>query len=333
MLAVSQADIAKILDWGEAVQTIEAAFAALSTGHATVPLRGGLPVPEYDGLLLMMPGLISSTSGLTDEAGLAVKMVSVFGSNPARHLPLIHGLVVLFEPDTGRPLALFDGGTLTAIRTGAASGVATKHLARADASVVALFGAGVQAETQLWAVAAVRPVRAVRVWSRDQAKAAGFCQKMQTALKVPVALAASGRDALTHADIIITATTSSTPVFDDADVPDGVHINGVGSYTQLMREVPGETVARATVVVDARAGALAEAGDLLIPISEGKFDASHIYAEIGEICAGLKPGRAGLSHEAITFFKSVGNAVQDVAMARYLYAKARAAGLGQQVAL
>lgn len=333
MLAINQADIAKILDWGEAVQTIEAAFAALSTGHANVPLRVGLPVPAYDGLLLTMPGLISSANGQPDEAGLAVKMVSVFGRNPARQLPLIQGLVVLFEPDTGRPLALFDGGTLTAIRTGAAGGVATKHLAHADASIVALFGAGVQGETQLLAVAAVRPIRQVRVWSRNQQKAELFCQKMQAALKIPVTRAASEGEALAHADIVITATTSFTPVFEDADIADGVHINGVGSYTHAMREVPGETVARATVVVDAKEGAMAEAGDILIPMSEGKFNASHIYAEIGELCAGLKRGRTGLSHDAITFFKSVGNAVQDVAMARYLYSKARAAGLGQTVAL
>ena len=156
---------------------------------------------------------------------------------------------------------------------------------------------------------------------------------MQTALKAPVTLAASEREALAYADVIITATTSITPVFEDSDVPDGVHINGVGSYTHTMREVPGETVARATIVVDALAGAMVEAGDILIPISEGKFEASYIYAELGEICAGFKPGRAGLSYKVITFFKSVGNAVQDVAIARYLYAKARGAGLGQQVAL
>lgn len=331
MLAISIQHITQLLDWPEVIETIAQAFAALSIGKATIPLRNGLPVSEHDGLLLTMPGYIASAGEARANAGLAVKMVSVFNQNPARGLPLIHGLVVLFEADTGVPLALFDGGTLTAIRTGAASGVATKLLARTDAKSVALFGAGVQAETQLQAVCAVCEIEQIRVCSRSRAKAEIFCQKMQAKLQIPVSLAVNPQEAVANADIVITATTSTTPVFADSDIRDGTHINGVGSYTPTMREIPGDTISRAVVVVDTREGALAEAGDLLIPISEGKFDTSRIYAEIGEICAGTKPGREKLGDAVITVFKSVGNAVQDVALARYLYTKAQAAGLGQKI--
>jgi ornithine cyclodeaminase/alanine dehydrogenase-like protein (mu-crystallin family) len=331
MLAISRADIAKILDWNEVITAIEAGFVALSSGQANIPLRSGLPIPNFAGLLLTMPGFMAGASA--DEAGLAVKMVSVFERNPLQNLPLIHGLVVLFEPNTGRALALFDGGSLTAIRTGAASGVATKYLGRSTAKKIALFGAGVQAETQLQAVHAARPIEKVHVCSRNQAKANAFCQKMQSLLQIRVEVAVNSQVALNQADIVIAATTSPTPVFADTDLTAGVHINGVGSYKPELREIPGETVARARVVVDSRPSALAEAGDLLIPMQTGQFEATQIYAELGEICAGLKPGRSGLADTEITFFKSVGNAVQDVALARYLYNKAQATGLGQLIEL
>lgn len=331
MLAISQIDINKIINWAEIVQVIEQAFAALSTGKANIPLRSTLSVPDYAGALLTMPGFVGA--GEETEAGLAVKLVSVFEGNPARQLPLIHGLVILLDATSGRPLALFEGGHLTALRTGAASGVATKHLARDNAAIVALFGAGVQAVTQLQAVCAVRQVSEIRVYSRTPERTASFSQQMQAVLNIPVKAVDSPNVAVSGADIVITATTSPTPVFADAELAPGVHINGIGSYRPEMREVPGDTVSRAVVVVDAREGCLAEAGDLLIPLKEGKFVPEQIYAELGEICAGLKPGRAALGTDTITFFKSVGNAVQDVALARYLYAKAQQMGLGQRVNL
>lgn len=332
MLAISTEDINQLLDWPEVVETIGQAFAALSAGQANIPLRTSLPIPQYGGLLLTMPGLLTDASN-PNNSGLAVKMVNVFNGNPARQLPLIYGLVVLFEVDTGKPLALFDGGRLTAIRTGAASGIASKLLARPDSKILALFGAGVQAETQLQAVCAVRDIAQIRVYSRSRAKAEIFCGKMQDKLQIPVTLAATPETAVANADIIITATTSTTPVFADANIPLGTHINGVGSYAPAMREIPGETISRAVVVVDAREGALAEAGDLLIPLREGQFEANRIYAEIGEIYAGTKLGRETLGNTAITVFKSVGNAVQDVALARYFYAKAQMVGAGQKLEL
>jgi ornithine cyclodeaminase/alanine dehydrogenase-like protein (mu-crystallin family) len=327
MLILSKAQIYQALDWTEAIEAIAAGYAALAKGEAIIPLRTGFPQTAKNGILLLMPGVI--TGGKV--SGLGVKLVSVYFDNPSKNLPLIYGLVTLFDVDTGQPLALFDGGTVTAIRTGAVSGVATRLLANPNAATLALFGAGVQAETQLKAIAAVRPLSVVKIYSRTPEKAAQFAQRMREQTGIKVVVAASPAEALKGAQIVATATTASTPVFADEDIERGTHINGVGSYTLEMAEVPPETVSRARVVVDTREGCLAEAGDVMIPLNKGLFDKTHIYAEIGELCAGIKPARQ--SEEEITFFKSVGNAVQDVAFAAYIYQKAKALGIGTEVEL
>jgi ornithine cyclodeaminase/alanine dehydrogenase-like protein (mu-crystallin family) len=327
MLILSKAQIYQALDWTEAIDAIAAGYAALAKGEAVVPLRIGFPQTAQNGLLLLMSGAISSN----DLSGLGVKLVSVFNDNPSRNLPLIYGLVALFEPDTGRPLALFDGATVTAVRTGAVSGVATRLLARPEADTLALFGAGVQAETQLLAIAAVRKLQKVKVFSRTPAKAKQFAQKMSNLINIPVEVAHSPAEALQGAQIVATATTSTNPVFEDANLEDGTHINGVGSYTPDMAEVPAQTVARSRLIIDTLEGCMAEAGDVLQPLNAKLFDQNHIYAEIGELCANLKPARQ--NNTEITFFKSVGNAVQDVALAAYLYQKAKTLQIGTEVEL
>jgi ornithine cyclodeaminase/alanine dehydrogenase-like protein (mu-crystallin family) len=212
----------------------------------------------------------------------------------------------------GTPLAVLDASYLTAVRTGAASGVATDVLAREDARVAAVFGAGVQGRTQLEAVAAVRSLRKAFIFDIDARAAADFAVEMGGRLGLDIEPAASPK-ALRDADIVCTATTSATPVFSDADLKPGAHINAIGSYKPHVREVPGETVRRAAVFVDERRSSLEEAGDLIIPLRQGLFGEDHIRAEIGEVLAGLKPGRT--SEDEITLFKSVGNAVLDLAVA------------------
>jgi ornithine cyclodeaminase/alanine dehydrogenase-like protein (mu-crystallin family) len=324
MLILSRQEIYQALQWAEAVEIIAQGFAALSSGKATVPLRGQFEVPGKEGILLLMPGF-------DGNEGLAVKTVSVFNRNPIFGLPLIYGLVTLFNSNTGQPLALFDGATITAIRTGAASGAATKYLANPEAAVLALFGAGAQAETQLQAIAAVRPLREVRIYSRTPDRTQALIERMLAQTGLNIIMSSSSAEATQGADIIATATTSLTPVFEDASIPAGVHINSVGSYTPQMREIPGETVLRSLLFADSRESCLAEAGDILIPISEGLFDQNHIAAELGEVTGGLHPGRT--SSDQITFFKSVGNAIQDVTLAQYLYHKALQLGLGTEVKL
>jgi ornithine cyclodeaminase/alanine dehydrogenase-like protein (mu-crystallin family) len=330
MLVLSKEEIYQTIDWVEVVDVVGGAFAAISEKRALVPLRTAVPLPEQEALLLLMPGYLSGDPAVN---GLAVKTVGLFYHNPPKNLPLIYGLVTLFDQETGQPLAIFDGATITAIRTGGASGSATRLLAKEGAKRLALFGAGAQAETQLKAICAVRPIEEVLICSRDQQKAKDFAERFSTETERNLRVVTDSAEALQGAEVVVTATTSRQPVFHDTNLEAGAHINGVGSYTHEMREVPGETVARARLIVDSRESCLSEAGDVLIPINEGLIDESHIYAELGEIVAGHKPGRAGMSADDITFFKSVGNAAQDVALAVYLYRRAKAQGIGTEVRL
>jgi len=272
-----------------------------------------------------MPGYLS------EDNQMAIKIVSIFNDNIARGLPLIHALVVVLDPTTGQPQAVMDGTYLTALRTGAASGAATELLAAPEARVVAIFGAGAQGKTQLEAVSAVRSVKHAWVYDTDPKRSTDYASEMSERLSFPVTVSKSSREAVTQAEIICTSTTSSTPVFSDADLRPGVHINAIGAYTPQMQEIPSETVIRAKVVIDHQTASLAEAGDLLIPLNQGLIQQDHIHAELGEIIAGSKPGRE--SEAEITLFKSVGVAAQDIAVAGRVLVNAERMGLGINVAL
>ena len=322
---LSRQDVRQALPMRQAIEAVKRAFAQLSTGQANVPLRVALDVPRHNGVTLFMPGYLSS------DDQMAVKIVSVFNDNPSQGLPLIHALVIVVDATTGSPAAVMDGTYLTALRTGAASGAATDLLARPDAHTAAVFGAGAQGRTQLEAVCAVRPIHEAWVYDVAPRQAAAYAEEMSQRLSLPVRVAETPAQAVCQADVICTATTATSPVFADADVPPGTHVNAVGAYTPHMQEVPPETVLRARVVIDHRESSLAEAGDLLIPIEQGLMTEDHIYAELGEIAAGSKPGRA--SPDEITLFKSVGVAVQDVAAAGAVLEAARELGLGTEVAL
>ena len=327
MLILRATDVPRALPMAEAIEAVKRAYQALSAGEAEVPLRLSLPVAPHEGVSLFMPAYVHTSQ----EEALAVKVVSVFPHNVERGLPLIHAAVLVLEANTGRPLALLEGGTLTAIRTGAASGAATDVLARPDSRVLAVFGAGAQGRTQIEAVCTVRPIERVWLFDLDRARAEALAAEVAGKGPVPtdVRVAASPREAVAEADVVCTATTSTTPVFADEDLKPGVHINGIGAYTPEMVEVPPDTVARALVVVDSRQAALAEAGDLIQPLRAGRITEAHIHAELGEILLGRKPGRT--SPEQITFFKSVGVAVQDALTARVALRNALEEGLGQRV--
>jgi len=322
---LSREDVRQALPMRRAIEAMKGAFSQLSAGQADVPLRVVLQVPRHNGLALFMPAYLAA------DDQMAVKIVSVFNDNPAKGLPLIHALVVVVDAATGRPAAVMDGTYLTALRTGAVSGAATDLLSREDAQVAAVFGAGAQGRTQLEAVCAVRSIREAWVYDVVSEQAADYASEMSQRLSLPVRVADAPVEAVRQADVICTATTSSAPVFEDAYVRPGTHINAVGAYTPEMQEIPVETVQRAKVVIDHRAASLAEAGDLLIPLEQGLITEDHIYAELGQIAAGRKPGRA--SAEEITLFKSVGVAVQDVAAAGAVLEAARRQNLGIEVAL
>jgi ornithine cyclodeaminase/alanine dehydrogenase-like protein (mu-crystallin family) len=322
---LSAEDVRRALPMREAVEGMKAAFAQLSTGRATVPLRTPLEVPAHNGVTLFMPAY------LADDDRMAIKIVSVFNDNPSQGLPLIHALVVVVDASSGRPQAAIDGTYLTALRTGAVSGAATDLLARPDAAAAAIFGAGTQGRTQLEAVCAVRPISEAWVYDPNPEQAQTYAEEMSERLALPVRAAGVPSVALERADIVCTATTSSTPVFVDRDLGPGVHINAVGAYTPEMQEIPAETVVRAKVVIDQREASMAEAGDLIIPMKQGLIGKEHIYAELGELVAGIKPGRTAA--DEVTLFKSVGVAVQDVAAAAAVLAAAERLGLGVEVAL
>jgi alanine dehydrogenase len=328
MRILSRADVERALAMRDAIAMVREAFAQLSTGRATVPLRVPVPLSRHDGVTLFMPAYLHNADAL------AIKIVSVHNQNPSKGLPLIHALVVLVDASTGKPLAAMEGGYLTALRTGAAGGVGTDLLARRNARVAAIFGAGVQGRTQLLAVCAVRKIERAYVFDQARARAEEYVLEMKNKPGVPADLrvAASPAEAVREADVICTTTTSSSPVFDGKDLKPGAHINGIGAYTPQMQEIGEETIKRVSkIVIDSRSGALAEAGDLIIPLQKGMIKETDIYAEIGEIAAGMKPGRQ--NEEEITFFKSVGNAVQDAAVARAIYDAALRENLGVEVSL
>jgi ornithine cyclodeaminase len=326
MLVLSADDVRQALPMADAIGAMRDAFLALAEGRADVPERIHLPVEAHDGVNLVMPAYLQD-----DAEALALKVVSLYGGNAARGLPRIHAAVLALEPETGRPVALIEGTTLTALRTGAASGLATDLLARPESRTAAIFGAGPQARTQLEAVCTVRRIERAWVHDPDRSKAEEFVRAMAGKAPVPLDLRAAENPgkALAEADIVCTATTAGQPVFADADLKPGTHINAIGSYQPQVQEIPPETVRRARVVVDSREAALAETGDLIQPIEQGLIDPEHIHAELGELVLGSTPTRS--DDEEITLFKSVGVAVQDAAAARAALARAAQLGLGQEV--
>jgi|SRR5215207_4581287 len=327
MLILNADEVRRALPMREAIIAMKDAFASLSNGTTVVPLRTRVPIPSRNALSLFMPAYMKSDSG---EA-LAVKVVSLYPGNPARGLAYIQAAVLVLESDTGRAIALLEGSALTAIRTGAGSGAAIDMLARKASKVIAIFGAGVQGRTQLEAACSVRNIETVFIFNSTPDKARKFAEEMAGLNSIPsdIRVAKTTREAVENADIICTATTSSKPVFDNIDIRPGTHISAIGAYTPEMQEVPIETVARARVVVDSYVTVMEEAGDIIRAIQAGAIQESDIHAEIGEIILGSKTGRE--SEDDITFFKSVGNAVQDAAAAQLALQNARNMRLGKEM--
>lgn len=320
---LSRADVLRALPMRAAIDAVKSAYAAASTGRAEMPLRSHMRGAE-DGLVLTMPAY------LAPQGALAIKIVSVYPRNPARDLPRIHALVTVLDAATGQPLAVLEGAALTAIRTGAASGAATDILARPEAHRLAIIGCGRQGRTQLEAVCAVRSIESVWIYDADRAQAERFAAEMAASvIPARITIATSSDEAVHAADIVCAATTSEQPVFNGSALRPGTHVNGIGSFTPAMREVDPHTLQRASIVVDSREAALSEAGELIHALESGAIAPDAVQTELGEILAGLKPGRTHA--EQITFFKSVGIAVQDAAAAAVALRAAEQHGLGTLV--
>ncbi len=324
MRILSAAEVTRLLPVADAVPLMAQAFRLFSSGTGLYPLRVHLPLDDPTGDGLVMPAYDGAE-------GLGVKLVTVHPHNPAQGRPAVRALYTLVRATDGEPLMLCEVSALTAIRTGAASGAATEALARRDARSGALFGVGGQARAQILAVLAVRPLQRVAVYARDPAHVRDFCARLQPEVTARLEPAASPDEAVRAADVVITATSSATPVFDGRLLQPGAHVNAVGAYRRDLRELDTQAVARARVYVDSREAAWAEAGDLVIARDEGAIDASHVRGELGEVLNGTAPGRT--ADDEITLFKSVGLSVQDVVAAGELYRRAERDGVGTVVAL
>lgn len=320
LLYLSHADVRRALPMADAIEAVQAAFRQLSEGRVTMPARSSMEIPEANGVVLLMPCYAAGTQRVS------LKLLTQFADNGRLGLPLIQAVVLLAEAVNGRLLAMVDGSAITALRTGAASGVATRWLASPNADTAAIFGAGVQARTQLEAVCTVRQIKQARVFDCGRTLAEAFAEDMSARLGIPVLATPSAAEALAGAQIVCTATTSPTPVFEDRDLAAGVHINAVGSWRPRTAEIPPDTICRARVFVDHRVAALEEAGDLLIPLQEGRITAEHIRAELGDLIANRVAGRQ--TRDEITLFKSVGLAVQDLFAAARAVENARQLGIG-----
>lgn len=323
MLILSRKDLESLLTIKEVLEVLEIGFREVKEGRYVIPVRFHFEVEEYQGQFLFMPAYLSGLK----QCG--TKAVSVFPQNPSKGKPTIFASYFLSDPTTGELLAIMEASILTGIRTGGASALATRYLARDNARVLGVIGTGFQAEHQVKAIKAVRPIEEVWAYDVDRQRLEKFCHNLAPIVRTQPA--ADSSQLVKHADILVTVTTSPTPVFSGKDLRPGTHINAVGSYRPTTREVDEETVRKATVVVDTFEGCLAEAGDLLIPMSEGKFKKEAIHGDLGDLVIGRKRGRKSL--EEITLFKSVGFAMEDVVVAHWAYEKAIREGKGQEVNL
>jgi len=316
-------DIAALLTMTDAIAAVEEAFRQLALGDVALPPRVGIGMARYGGGGAAMPAYVGG-----EINSLGLKLVTLYPDNPGRYsLAAVQATLVLLNPRTGQLLAVMDAGALTALRTGAAGGVASRYLARQGATRATVFGAGVQGRAQLEALCAVRPIQQAWIVDPVPAAAEAFAAAMSAQLGLPIASATDLRAAVADADVILTATTAHEPLFDGNWLQPGAHINGIGSHAPAARELDTVTVQRARVVTDQTAACLAEAGDLIIPLREGAITEAHIAAQLGEIIIGRNPGRT--AEDEITLFKSVGLAIQDIAVAAQVYRQALAAGRGQ----
>jgi len=326
-LILSRTDVQRCLTMTEAIAAMREAFGALSAGRAQAPQRLAVDLPEQ-GVALLMPSLLQTEY----QHAFGLKVVTVVPQNPFRNLPRIYASVLLLDATTGQTLAILEGGWLTAMRTGAVSGLATDLLARRDADILALFGAGTQALTQVIAIDTVRPLQEVRVVNRSDERYSQLVSSLHTQLGSAcpsIIRATSAREALRGASLVACATAATAPLLHYRDVAPGTHINAIGAFTPEMCEIDPETVAHAHIVVDQREAALTEAGDLLQPLSAGRIPGPDKWTELGELVLGTRYGRR--DDEEITFFKSVGVAVQDAAVALHVYQRARELGVGVEV--
>lgn len=317
---LNQAEVTALLPMEECIEVMDRVLRTLNSGGAQQPLRSGIRLPEGRGIFGVMPGALAA------PLALGLKAIAVFPGNDGTAYDSHQGLVLLFDPEHGFPIAIMDASSVTAIRTAAVSGVATRALARRDAGDLAILGSGVQARTHLEAMAAVHPLSRVRAWSPNRIRLEAFVGWAEDRLGITVEAMAGAREAVAGANLICTVTASRTPIVEGAWISDGAHINAVGSSLTSARELDTAAVVRGRLVVDRLESALNEAGDFLIPQAEGAVSDAHILGELGDVLLGRIEGRTGPGD--VTIFKSLGLAVEDLAAAEHVLRQAEARGVG-----
>lgn len=322
---LTEAHVSALLPLADLIAAMETALARFSAGEVLQPVRSVLMVGPQKAYFGLMPAYVA------DPPQLGAKIVTVFGDNHARGLPSHLATILLLDPDTGGLIALMDGRYITEARTAAVSAVSARHLARPEASTLAILGAGVQARSHLEAIAAVRPIRHARIWSPTASSRERFVAEMSGHVPAALTAAASAEAAVRGADIVVLVTSSPTPVLDHAWVAPGTHVISVGACRPDHREMDPALVAAGRLVVDSRAAALVESGDVVGGIAEGRFSAAHVTGELGDIVRGALAGRA--SADEITIFKSLGMAVEDVVAADLVYRRAVETGAGTELTL
>jgi ornithine cyclodeaminase/alanine dehydrogenase-like protein (mu-crystallin family) len=338
MIVLTQRDVVELLSMTDCIDVMGRALGALTRGESILPLRTVMRLPNGKDFFAVMPAFVASPDSI------GVKIITVFPGNHGTPLDSHQGAVLLLDAATGSVQALLDASSITAIRTAAVSALATQHLARANADDLAILGSGVQARSHLEAIALVRPLKRIRIWSRDTARARALRHPEQHPSRHPerseggrtgatprIEVCGTAEEAVHGASIICTTTASAEPVLHGEWIADGAHVNAVGASSPKARELDTQAIARASVFVDRRESALNESGDILIPIAEGAIKPTHILAELGEVVIGRHPGRT--SDKEVTVFKSLGLAVEDVAAAQFVYARAVERSIGTVVDL
>jgi ornithine cyclodeaminase len=323
-LVLSHDEVVNLLPMKECIALMREAFIALARGQVHQPLRAIMRPSGAAGVMGLMPSYIAG-----ERAAFGLKAICVLPGNPARGLDAHQGAVLLFSADTGELIAMMNASAITAIRTAAASGVATDLLAREDAGDLAIIGSGVEARSHLAAMSEVRAIKRCRVASRHIENARSFAEELRPHYSFLIEPVESIAEALAGADLIVTATSTREPIVRRKWISSGAHLNVVGACTPRAREVDSETVAGSSLFVDSRESTINESGDYLLALSDGAIGEDHIRAEIGEVLTGEKPGRT--SAEEITLFKSLGIGIEDLAAAEYLYRKAGASNAGTWV--
>ena len=323
-LLLNRGAVQQLLTMEECIELVEKAFAELAQGTAVMPQRVAVTDAEHNGWYAFMP------AQLRGMGALGIKAVTVYKDNPAKYdLPSTLATVILLDGETGKATSVMDGGYLTAMRTGAVAGVATRYLARQDARVAGVLGTGVQARTQVWAMTIARNIEKAVCHSVDPPEAQqAFARDMSQQLGIPVEVAGTAREVVEASEVLALTTTSREPIIDGDWLKPGTHVNGIGSHAPGVREMDTKTIVKAKLVCDQTAACLAEAGDLQIPIEEGAYSPDRIHGELGELVTGTKPGRE--NDDEITVFKSVGLSIQDISVAHLVYQKARQQGIGTE---